>query len=248
MKQHEAVIQAMRDRGGFSTLAMLYAEALRVPGSHWSTKTPQASIRRIVQEHPAFFRIRPGLWGLCEMRREIEQRLLIPPGTPGRKPQATEFDHTYFQGLAVQWGNFQRFGTTVPSQDRNKQFLGRPLGGVCSLDKCPEFTYPHLISKAKFVDVVWSNERRLPSAFIEIEFTTDFNNALIKFCEFQDFRARLTVIADAACRRAYDAKIGLAAFRPIRDLVSFIDFEGLARSHANAAERCSLDTVSPRNT
>jgi hypothetical protein len=180
------------------------------------------------------------------MRREIEQRLELGPAARGREKEPTDFDHTYYQGLAVEWGNFRGLRTTVPFQDRNKRFLAKPLGQVCSLDRCPNFTYSDLVAKASAVDVVWFNERRLPSAFLEVEFTTDFTNALLKFCELQDFRASVTVIADSARRRAYEAKIGLAAFRPIRDLVSFVDFELLARNHANAAERSALEMGAPR--
>ena len=235
MKQYEAVIAAMRASGGFATLARLYADALKVPDVHWHTKTPHANIRRIVQENPAFFRIRPGLWGLQEMRREIAERLSLPPQAldPGR--DAPEFDHTYYQGLAVELGNFRGQQTVVPNQDRNRRYLSQPLREVCSLDSCYPFSYDNIVAAARNVDVVWFNERRLPSAFIEIEFTPEFLRALVKFCEFQDFRARLVVVSDACHRRAYEAKIGGAAFGPIRGLVQFMDFEQLAGEHARTA-------------
>ena len=66
MKQYDAVIEVMKANGGYSTLGHLYAEALRVPGVQWKTKTPFASIRRIVQDERFFFKIRPGLWALNE--------------------------------------------------------------------------------------------------------------------------------------------------------------------------------------
>jgi hypothetical protein len=235
MQQYEAVIAAMRAAGGFATLARLYADSLKVPDVHWGTKTPHASIRRIVQTHPAFFRIRPGLWGLKEMRREIAERLSLPSRALGPAGHSTEFDHTYYQGLAVELGNYQGQQTVVPNQDRNRRYLLRPLGEVCSLDKCYTFSYDNIVARAKYVDVVWFNERRLPSAFIEIEFTPEFVRSLVKFCEFQDFRAKLVVVADACHRRAYDARIGSAAFVPIHQYVEFMDFEQLAEKHARMA-------------
>lgn len=48
MKQYKAVIKAMEQNGGFATLGFLYQEALKIPGVEWKTKTPFATIRRIV--------------------------------------------------------------------------------------------------------------------------------------------------------------------------------------------------------
>ena len=55
MKQNEAVLQAMEQSGGFATLGHLYQSVLKIPDCRWGTKTPFASIRRIVQEHHELF-------------------------------------------------------------------------------------------------------------------------------------------------------------------------------------------------
>ena len=76
MKQHEAVVEAMKQNGGFATLGYLYQAALKIPGCDWGTKTPFASIRRIVQQHrDLFFKIRPGLWALIAQRKEVLEKL-----------------------------------------------------------------------------------------------------------------------------------------------------------------------------
>lgn len=62
MYQYEAVEQVMQENGGYATLKHLYDNAPHVDGSEWGTKTPNASIRRIVQNRDLFFKIRPGLW------------------------------------------------------------------------------------------------------------------------------------------------------------------------------------------
>ena len=64
MKQHEAVIIALERLGGQATLANLYSETMKVENCTWTTKTPFANIRRIVQERPEIFKVRPGLWAL----------------------------------------------------------------------------------------------------------------------------------------------------------------------------------------
>ena len=69
MKQYEQVIAVMEENGGWATLGFLYH---KVDSSGWKTKTPFASIRRIVQDERFFFKIKVGLWGL-----KSDQKLLL---------------------------------------------------------------------------------------------------------------------------------------------------------------------------
>ena len=71
MKQKYYVIDAMRANGGYATLQQLN---MLVDFSTWKTKTPEASIRRIVQENDEFFRIQPGLWALREYENELNKK------------------------------------------------------------------------------------------------------------------------------------------------------------------------------
>ena len=59
ISQAEQVMEAMRNEGGYATLRRLNEI---VDFSTWKTKTPEASVRRIVQETNGIFRIQPGLW------------------------------------------------------------------------------------------------------------------------------------------------------------------------------------------
>ena len=59
MKQHEAVIQVMEKNNGYSTLQHLYQNVLKVKNVKWDTKTPFASIRRIVQDNRFFSKLNP---------------------------------------------------------------------------------------------------------------------------------------------------------------------------------------------
>ena len=95
MKQHEAVIEAMKQRGGFATLGQLYQTVMKIPNCKWGTKTPFASIRRIVQTHPEFFKIKPGLWALASER---ERALKILGISASPHPSSTEdFDHSFYR-------------------------------------------------------------------------------------------------------------------------------------------------------
>ena len=57
--QEQQVLDALRSQGGYATLRRLNEI---VDFSNWGTRTPEASVRRIVQKSNAIFRIRPGLW------------------------------------------------------------------------------------------------------------------------------------------------------------------------------------------
>ena len=59
MNQKEQVIEAMKNNGGYATLQQLN---VLVDVSKWKSKTPYASIRRIVQVNNEFFKIKLGLW------------------------------------------------------------------------------------------------------------------------------------------------------------------------------------------
>jgi len=187
MKQHEAVIEAMRTNGGYATLGWLYTEALKIPGVKWKTKTPFASIRRIVQDYRFFFKIRPGLWALNEAKGRLPKNI--------QDKRSQESVHSYYQGLLIELGNLKKLGTFVPNQDRRKQFLNSSLGEIITVDKIYPFSYEETVKRAQTIDVIWFNERKMPSELFEVEHTSDINRALLNFVLFQDFNVIFRIIA-----------------------------------------------------
>ena len=236
MKQYEAVIEVMKKSGGYSTLGRLYREVPKVAGVQWGTKTPFASMRRIVQDSRFFFKIRPGLWALKECREELPIGVLAKTTR-----QREELDHSYYQGLLVEIGNLKKYATAVPGQDRNKRFLDRPLGELATLSQLPPFSYERFVRCASSVDVVWFNDRRMPSQLFEVEHTTDIKNSLLKFVELQDFAARFCIVADAARQREFESKLGAAAFRVLRNRVGFLDYETVSVHHSRAYEVAAFE-------
>ena len=61
MNQKECVVEALASLGGMATLFDLYH---KTDVSTWGSKTPFASIRRIVQTNKEFYKTRAGL---CEL-------------------------------------------------------------------------------------------------------------------------------------------------------------------------------------
>ncbi len=72
MKQAEAVIETMKCLGGIATLGQLNQEVFKIEECKWGTKTPFATIRRIVQIDKNIYKIKPGLYGLVSYKKELE--------------------------------------------------------------------------------------------------------------------------------------------------------------------------------
>ena len=241
MKQHEAVISVMEENGGYATLAYLYQHVLNVPEVIWNTKTPFASIRRIVQDERFFFKIRPGLWALNNHRDMVLKEFAIDEKSP--EEQHEEFNHSYYQGLLVEIGNLRHFKTFVPYQDKNRMYLLKPLSEYTTLEHFYEFTYPHIVRRAVTVDVTWFNERNLPNSFFEVEHTTDIQNSLLKFLELQDFNAIFSIVAPDTRFPEFESKLSYAAFAQIKDRVRFINYEKLSKYHSRVFELHEIENA-----
>jgi len=226
MRQHEAVIEALGQLGGYATLGQLYPTALKIPDVKWGTKTPYASIRRIVQQHDEFFKIRPGLWALKSFRNQLPAPLLADKETRAKSKEVQQFDHTYYQGLLVQLGNLQDFVTYVPAQDKNRLFLGKEkLGAMATQTDMPPFTYPNITGRVKSVDVIWFNRRKLPKAVFEVEHSTDIKNSLIKFAELEEFRIEMKIVADEHRKREFEQVLSSKVFEAVKTLVGFLSYQ-----------------------
>lgn len=152
MKQYEAVIQTLERLGGQATLADLYREVMKVEKCKWGTKTPFASIRRIVQTRSEIFKVRPGLWALRSYQAKLG--LMERDRNRPQSAEAIEQSHSYYQGLLVVVGNLRGLATFVPNQDKNRLFVNRPLREMCSLQAIPTFSHDNLVRRSGTVDVI----------------------------------------------------------------------------------------------
>lgn len=225
LTQEFQVIEKMREEGGFATLKRLNEI---VDFSKWKTKTPEASVRRIVQQSKFIFRIEPGLWALEEYRDEVLQKFELKIGN---KQSEEQFTHGYYQGMLVEIGNINNFKTYIPAQDKNRKFISQSLGEVAKITSVPIFTYDNLLKKARTIDVIWFNERDMPSYFYEVEHTTDIKNSLSKFYELQDFYANFFIVANNSRKKEYEDKIHASIFDAIRSRVVFLDYNRVVKMY-----------------
>lgn len=229
----------MEENNGFATLGYLNQEVLKVPGVEWKTKTPFASIRRIVQDKRFFFKIKPGLWALLSYKNKLPQEIL-PTGRVSKQGQEI-FNHSYYQGLLVEIGKLKQYEVFVPNQDKNKKFLGRTLDEISSRADFHQFGYDHIVRKAKTIDVCWFNVRKMPSVLFEIEYSTDIQNSLLKFVELQDFNTNFFIVADKFRKAEYAEKMALNAFVPIKSRVQFMDYDKLSDWHTKTFEIVNIE-------
>ncbi|MCD4790713.1 MAG: hypothetical protein K8R37_11995 [Bacteroidales bacterium] len=232
MKQHEQVIKVMELNGGFATLGFLYQN---VNVSRWKTKTPFASIRRIVQDERYFLKIKPGLWALNSKREIITKLFDIE-----KNKKNIDFTHYFYQGLILEIGNIKGFNTYIPPQDKNKLYLNKPLQEIATLTKIYNFTYSDILDRAKTIDVIWFNNRKLPSYFFEVEHSTNIQNSLLKFYELQDFYSKFYIVSSVYRKKEYEKKISLSAFKEIKERVNFVDYDFIANLHSKSFELYTL--------
>lgn len=229
--QEDQVIEALRKQGGYATLRRLNEV---IDFSSWKTLTPEASVRRIVQLSDSIFKIQPGLWALEEARDEVLKKFKI---IAGNKQSEELFNHSYYQGLLIEIGRFMNSKTYIPPQDKHHLFLEKELGDMTDLKSLPLFTYDNILRKARTVDVIWFNERIMPTHFYEVEHTTDIKNSLSKFYELQDFYSSFYIVASQYRESEFKDKLSASIFSSIRDRVSFITYDKVAALYSNLSQQ-----------
>lgn len=246
MKQYEAVIQTLEKLGGVATLGQLNQEVFKIKDCEWKTKTPFASIRRIVQENENIYKIKPGLWALKSHKKELEQKgIVVETEKNKNSKEVIEFNHSYYQGLLLLLGNLRHYGTFAPNQDKNKYFSNEKLGDLRTLQEIPQYSYDYLVSKSSTIDVIWFNERQMPNSFFEVEHSTDIQNSLLKYQELQDFYTKMYIVADEKRHSEFDKKISYYSFDNLRKdkRIKFLSYDDLEKQYKQALELQSVQTI-----
>ncbi|WP_298305425.1 hypothetical protein [Flavobacterium sp.] len=240
MKQNQAVIETLEKLGGVATLGQLNQEVFKISDCTWKTKTPFASIRRIVQLDKNIYKIKPGLYGLIKYKTENESKGIFQETDKNKNSkEIIDFNHSYFQGLLLTIGNLKGLKTFIPNQDKNKLFLNEKLVDIRTLNEIPKFSYSKLVQRSSTIDVIWFNEREMPHSFFEVEHSTDIQNSLLKFNDLQDFHSRMIIVADKMRKEEYLRKTKYSSFNHLskENRVSFMDYEALSRQYETIIEQ-----------
>ena len=112
-------------------------------------------------------------------------------------------------------------------------FLHEKLGDLRSLQELPKYSYDSFVSRSSTIDVIWFNNRNMPDSFFEVEHSTDIQNSLLKFNDFQDFNTRMVIVADQSRFEEFAKKLSYHAFDELkRDRrVQFLNYEDLDKQY-----------------
>ncbi len=247
MTQPQAVIETIEMLGGVATLNQINQNIFKIEDCKWGTKTPFASIRRIVRHTNGIYRIKPGLYALESNRKQLENNGIVVQTEQNQDSEIVKvFNHAYYQGLLLEMGKMRHFNTFVPDQDKNKLFLNQStLGEIRTLDTIPQYTYSSLVKRSSTIDVIWFNNRQMPHSFFEIEHSTDIQNSLLKFNDLQDLYVRMVIVADEKRRKEFLAKMEYVAFADLKtnDRVHFLNYDSLDKQYEREMEMQSCDFI-----
>lgn len=246
MTQAQAVIETIDKLGGIATLNQINQHVFEVEDCVWKTKTPFASVRRIVQQTKGIYKIKPGLYALETYRKQFEQDgIAVQTEKNKNSEEVKAFNHSYYQGLLLEIGRMRHLDTFVPNQDKNKMFIKTPLGEIRTLQTIPQYSYADLVERSSTIDVIWFNDHRMPHSFYEIEHSTDIQNSLLKFNDLKDFSARMVIVADEKRHAEFGNKMNYAAFNALREnkRVAFLSYESLDKQYEQELQKQQMEFI-----
>ena len=112
---------------------------------------------------------------------------------------------------------------------------------MVTVDDIYPFTYPEVVHRAAAVDVIWFNERKMPTEFIEVENTTDMNGAFLKFVMLDAFFSIFRIVSPAPRRQEFASKIGHPSFATVAKRTRFTSYELVSEMHTKANETQPLE-------
>jgi len=246
MTQAQAVIETIDKLGGIATLNQINHHVFEIEDCVWKTKTPFASVRRIVQQTTGIYKIKPGLYALESHRKQLEQDgITVQTDKNKNSEEVKAFNHSYYQGLLLEIGRMRHLETFVPNQDKNKLFLKTPLGEIRTLQALPHYSYSEFVDRSATIDVIWFNDHKMPHSFYEIEHSTDIQNSLLKFNDLKDFSARMVIVADEKRHAEFGNKMNYAAFNALREnkRVAFLSYESLDKQYEQELQKQNMDFI-----
>lgn len=225
---NKAIERVLLNNGYFAPLKTIYKEI-------WNYKdktkvkglTPQNSIQKQVQTEPQFTKIGKGTYALTEYLDKLEknEKAFLEQPEKIRK-------HAQIQGMLLEIGNEKPEIADTYTNDKKWVFENKTLGSLATLKAVPLFTYNNIIKDSvSFIDVIWFNGRGFPSQIFEVEDSTDFRDALIKFTELQDFKTNFYCVSKMEKQEKFLREKNKSAFYSIADRVSFLSYEQIEENY-----------------
>lgn len=213
----QAIEKIMLENGGVASLKQIYKEIWKYKKQESiKGKTPHNTIQERVQRDEKFYRLGLGIYGLSKFKEQLGK--ITPAKTQEEKKQRL---HTELEGMLIEIGNSKSYETYT--SDKNCIFKNISLSQIASLERLPPFTYENIVkNSASFCDVVWMNKRGFADSIFEVETSTNFRDAFVKFSELQDFYTRFYCVASEQRYDKFKKELYKIAFKNIQQRVEFI--------------------------
>ena len=224
----------MLKNGYFAPLKLIYKEIWNYKDkSEIVGKTPDMTIQERVQRDKRFTRIGLGVYALTDYIDRLPKTEI-----PKTKQAEKERKHARIQGMLLEIGNHQKDISDTYTNDKKWIFENKTLGSLATIQKVPLFTFQNIIEDSiSFVDVIWFNQRQFPQVIFEVEHSTDFRDAFIKFMELQDFQTRFYCVSDIGRREKFEKEKSKAAFSAINNRVKFLTYEQVENDYEKAIKQ-----------
>ncbi len=226
----DAIEQVMLKNGYFAPLKLLYKEI-------WNYKdktkikgvTPDLTIQERVQRDKRFTKIGLGVYAL----KHYIDRLPIQT-EPTTRNEIKERKHADIQGMLLEIGNSKKEVVDTYTNDKKWVFQNKTLGSLATLNSIPIFTYEKIIKESVvYADVIWFNQRGFPSEIFEVENSTDFRDAFIKFMELQDFNTKFYCVSTPEKFKKFEREKNKIAFKSLGERLKFLTYEQVQNDYQN---------------
>ncbi|GHV33927.1 hypothetical protein FACS1894178_0450 [Bacteroidia bacterium] len=221
----DAIEQVMLHNGYFAPLKLLYKDVWKYKDiSDVKGKTPINTIQERVQRDERFTKIGLGIYALTDKIHLLAQQII-----PTTEKEKVQTKHGEMQGMLLEIGNARKEVQETYTNDKKFVFQNKTLGSLATIPDVPLFTYEKIVKKsATFADVIWFNgedDRLFPSHIFEVENSTDFRDAFLKFLEMQYFLTEFICVSPLDRKNKFETEISRVAFKPIRDRIRFLSYE-----------------------
>ncbi|GHV09639.1 hypothetical protein AGMMS50229_20100 [Campylobacterota bacterium] len=237
MTYSDAIEAVMANNNYFAPLKLLYKEIWKYKNrSKIVGKTVNNTIQERVQRDKRFIKIGLGVYALAD-----KIHLLEKSAVPTNDKDRAKTRHIEMQGMLLETGNSKNDVEETYTNDKKCAFNNKSLGSLATLKTVPPFTYEKIVKESvSFMDVVWFNQRGFPSKAFEVESSTNFRDAFVKFMELQDFITEFCCVSPLERKTKFDRELDKTAFLPIRNRVRFLSYEAIESDYKHSLERTHI--------
>ncbi len=191
------------------------------------------TIQERVQRDKRFTRIGLGVYALTKYLDKLPK--IIPPKTESEKKERL---HAKIQGMLIEIGNNRDEVEDTYTNDKKWIFDGKTLGSLATVTDVPLFTYEGIINgTVRFFDVIWFNKRKFPLKIFEVEHSTNFRDAFVKFIELQDFRTTFCCVSFEDREEKFRKELNKSAFESLINRCEFATYEQVENDYKLAISK-----------